>query len=139
VRRPESSISQKVGDRIVITAESLPKPFETKAVANGPRTAPASAGAALAVPAGFEVKVFAEGDFQNPRWMIEGPNGDLFLADSRANTIILLRDHEPVMAGSTTPPSASPSRAGLNQPFGTGDQPGLVLRRQHQQRRPLQI
>jgi glucose/arabinose dehydrogenase len=86
------SISQKVGDRIVITVDSLPKPYQTKAVANAPRTVPAPTGAALSLPAGFRLDVFAEGDFQNPRWLIEGPNQDLFLADSRANQIILLRD-----------------------------------------------
>lgn len=87
-----SSISQKVGDRILITVDSLPKPFQTKAVANAPRTTPAPTGAALSLPPGFRIDVFAEGDFQNPRWLIEASNRDLFLADSRANQIILLRD-----------------------------------------------
>jgi glucose/arabinose dehydrogenase len=117
------SISQKVGDRIVITPSSLPKPFETKAVANGPRSAPAPAGAALAVPAGFEVKVFAEGDFQNPRWMIEGPNGDLFLADSRANNVVLLRDaNKDGRIDNAT--ERFVFATGLNQPFGLAIQAG---------------
>ncbi len=117
------SISQKVGDRIVITPSSLPKPFETKAVANGPRSAPAPAGAALAVPAGFEVKVFAEGDFQNPRWMIEGANGDLFLADSRANNVVLLRDtNKDGRIDNAT--ERFVFATGLNQPFGLAIQAG---------------
>jgi glucose/arabinose dehydrogenase len=117
------SISQKVGDRIVITPSSLPRPFETKAVANGPRSAPAPAGAALAVPAGFEVKVFAEGDFQNPRWMIEGANGDLFLADSRANNVVLLRDaNKDGRIDNAT--ERFVFATGLNQPFGLAIQAG---------------
>jgi glucose/arabinose dehydrogenase len=112
-----TSISQKVGDRILIKPDSLPKPFETKAVATGPRTAPPPPGAALAVPAGFEVKVFAEGDFQNPRWMIEGPNGDLFLSDSRANKIFLLRDlNRDGRIDNAT--ERFEFATGLNQPFG---------------------
>lgn len=111
------SISQKVGDRIVISVDSLPKPFETKAVANGPRNAPPPAGSALAVPPGFEVKVFAEGDFQNPRWILEGPNGDIFLADSRANNIYLLRDQN--RDGRIDNATERFTFAtGLNQPFG---------------------
>ncbi len=117
------SISQKVGDRIVITPSSLPRPFETKAVANGPRSAPAPAGAALAVPAGFEIKVFAEGDFQNPRWMIEGANGDLFLADSRANNVVLLRDaNKDGRIDNAT--ERFVFATGLNQPFGLAIQAG---------------
>lgn len=111
------SVSQKVGDRILIRPDSLPKPFETKAVANGPRTAPPPPGAALEVPPGFEVKVFAEGDFQNPRWMIEGPNGDLFLSDSRANKIYLLRDlNKDGRIDNST--ERFEFATGLNQPFG---------------------
>ncbi|MFZ4985884.1 MAG: PQQ-dependent sugar dehydrogenase [Blastocatellia bacterium] len=111
------SISQKVGDRILIRPDALPKPFETKAVANGPRTAPAPPGAKLEVPAGFEIKVFAEGDFQNPRWMIEGPNGDLFLADSRANKIFLFRDlNKDGRIDNAT--ERFEFASGLNQPFG---------------------
>ncbi len=111
------SISQKVGDRIVITPDALPKPFATKAVANGPRTTTPPPGAALALPPGFQLSVFAEGDFQNPRWILVGPNGDLFLADSRANTIILLRDtNRDGRIDNATERFTFAS--GLNQPFG---------------------
>jgi glucose/arabinose dehydrogenase len=109
--------------RIVIKPESLPKPFETKSALNNPTVAPAPAGAALTLPAGFEVKVFAEGDFQNPRWIIEGPNGDLFLSDNRANNITLLRDtnKDGVIDNKT---ERFVFASGLNQPFGMAIQQG---------------
>jgi glucose/arabinose dehydrogenase len=44
------------------------------------------------MPKGFSVNVFAEGDFRYPRWMALASNGDVFVADSRANRIVVLRD-----------------------------------------------
>ena len=52
----------------------------------------APTGAALSVPAGFEVSVYADGDFKSPRYLIEGPNGDVFVSDSYGDTVYLLRD-----------------------------------------------
>ncbi|MBS1790336.1 MAG: sorbosone dehydrogenase family protein [Acidobacteria bacterium] len=78
--------------RIVYTVEGLPKPFATESVRNNPRIIPQPTGAKLEVPAGFNVEVFSEGDYQEPRWIKQGPNGDLFLTDSRKNEIYLLRD-----------------------------------------------
>ena len=78
--------------RIVYKPDGLPKPFATESVRNPPKVVAQPNGAKLEVPAGFNVEVFSEGDYRNPRWVKEGPNGDLFLADSQANTIFLLRD-----------------------------------------------
>jgi glucose/arabinose dehydrogenase len=77
-------------ERIIIKPESLPPPGQS--ATNFPRVAPAPAGAKLNLPPGFQISVFAEGDFANPRWMIEGANGDLFLSDARKNAVYLLRD-----------------------------------------------
>ena len=79
-------------ERIVIKPDGLPPEFETPSARNFPRVVPQPEGASLKTLPGFEVKVFAEGNFQVPRWIIEGPNGDLFLTDARANNVILLRD-----------------------------------------------
>lgn len=78
--------------RIVIQPNGLPQPFHTESVRNPPKVVSAPSGAKLELPAGFDVTTFSEGDYQNPRWVIEGANGDLFLADARANNIYLLRD-----------------------------------------------
>ena len=84
--------SAVIGERINITAASLPKPFDSDSSTNPPKVVPAPANAKLNVPEGFEVSTFAEGDFTNPRLLIEGANGDLFLADTKDNKVYLLRD-----------------------------------------------
>lgn len=86
-------VSAKIGDHVMISAASLPKPFETGASNNPSKMAsPAPTNAKPVAPEGFEVSVFTEGDYTNPRLMIEGANGDLFLADMRGDKIYLLRD-----------------------------------------------
>jgi glucose/arabinose dehydrogenase len=43
------------------------------------------------VPQGFRVNIFAK-DFKEPRWLTVAPNGDIFLADTGAGEIVVLRD-----------------------------------------------
>ena len=43
------------------------------------------------VPLGFKASVFATG-FDQPRWLAVAPNGDVFVADSAAGQVIVLRD-----------------------------------------------
>lgn len=84
--------SNVLGERITILASALPQPFESGSATNPPKTIPAPPDAKPKAPDGFEVSVFTEGDYTNPRLMIEGPNGDLFLADTRGDKVYLLRD-----------------------------------------------
>ena len=77
---------------ISVDSSTLPKPFETKSAFRNSKKVPQPAGAKLYLPKGFKINVFAEGEFREPRWMTLAPNGDVFLADSRANSIIVLRD-----------------------------------------------
>lgn len=70
----------------------LPPPFHTESARRPSRVVPQPADAKLTVPKGFKVNVYAEGGFTYPRWMALAPNGDVFVADSRANSIIVLRD-----------------------------------------------
>ncbi|MCB1025424.1 MAG: sorbosone dehydrogenase family protein, partial [Acidobacteria bacterium] len=72
--------------------ENLPKPFETQSARMSSRVTSQPENAVLKLPEGFDIDVFAEGDFTYPRWMALAPNGDVFVADSRANKIIVLRD-----------------------------------------------
>lgn len=85
-------VSSTIGDRILIAPNSLPAPFSSESATNPPTVVPAQAGVHPIAPEGFEVSVFAEGDFGNPRLMIEAANGDLFLTDSKEDKIYLLRD-----------------------------------------------
>lgn len=80
------------GKRIVLTSNGLPKPFASESVRKPPRVIAQPSGAKLQLPPGFELAVFSEGEYKKPRWIKEGPNGDLFLSDYEANAIYLLRD-----------------------------------------------
>ena len=75
-----------------IDPKTLPPPFHTESARRLSRQVAQPADAKLSVPKGFKVNVFAEGGFTYPRWMALAPNGDVFLADSRANSVIVLRD-----------------------------------------------
>jgi len=75
-----------------IKPRDLPKPFASESVRNSSKAIPQPANAVLNLPKGFKLNVFAEGDFRYPRWMVLAPNGDVFVADSRANAIVVLRD-----------------------------------------------
>jgi glucose/arabinose dehydrogenase len=71
----------------------LPKPFETKSAFRASQQVPQPADAKLYLAKGFKINVFAQGGFREPRWMTLAPNGDVFLSDARANSIIVLRDN----------------------------------------------
>jgi glucose/arabinose dehydrogenase len=75
-----------------IDPASLPKPFATESARRVSKRVPQPADAKLHAPKGFKINVFAEGDFKEPRWMALAPNGDVFLSDARANSLIVLRD-----------------------------------------------
>ena len=77
---------------ISVDPAKLPPPFHTESARRSSKVIPQPANAKLVVPKGFKIKVFAEGDFRYPRWMALAPNGDVFVTDSRANSVIVLRD-----------------------------------------------
>jgi glucose/arabinose dehydrogenase len=92
----------------------LPPPYSTPSVDNPPEIIPRPPGAQLHLPPGFEISTFAEGGFERPRWMAFAPNGDVFLADAWAGTIIVLRDTR----GDGTAGARFTFATGLNLPFG---------------------
>ena len=69
----------------------LPAPYATKSAGNGPRHEAPPAGFLPTVPQGFQINVYAS-DFKRPRWLTVAPNGDIFLAETGANQIVVLRD-----------------------------------------------
>ena len=75
-----------------VDPKTLPKPFETESAVRPSKIVPQPENAVLRMPKGFSVNVFAEGEFRYPRWMALASNGDVFVADSRANRIVVLRD-----------------------------------------------
>jgi glucose/arabinose dehydrogenase len=83
--------AQAPGERIRIDPAALPPPGASPSASNPPDYASAPAGAPLAVPAGFFANRFADG-LDHARWLAVAPNGDVFLAESRAGKITVLRD-----------------------------------------------
>jgi glucose/arabinose dehydrogenase len=91
----------------------LPPPFATKSAGNGPDHAKAPEGFLPAVPPGFHVNIFAKG-FKRPRLLTVAPNGDIFLAETGADQIDILRD--PKHTGGAQ--ERTIFAAGLVRPFG---------------------
>ncbi len=77
-----------------IRADRLPPPFATKSAGNPPIVRPRPKDAALHVPAGFRVELWAEG-FDDPRNMVYAPNGDIFVAEPGGGKITILRGGRP--------------------------------------------
>ncbi len=101
------------GVRRLIKPADLPAPFATKSASNAPALVPMPAGAKPTVADGFSVTEIADG-FQMPRVVRVAPNGDLFVADSNANTVDVLRLDA---SGKVTQQSVF-AGDGLNQPYG---------------------
>src|SRR5215471_19561397 len=70
---------------------SLPAPFATKSSDNAPDQVKQPDNFMPTVPPGFHINVFAK-DFKGPRLLTIAPNGDIFLADTGADQIVVLRD-----------------------------------------------
>jgi glucose/arabinose dehydrogenase len=103
----------KPGVRRLLTPQDLPAPMLTPSAANFPETAPMPAGAKPSVPAGFTVEMIASG-VKNPRVVRVAPNGDLFVADSKANTVRTYR----LTAGNARPTASDVFTSDLYQPYG---------------------
>ncbi|HUR82881.1 MAG TPA: PQQ-dependent sugar dehydrogenase [Thermoanaerobaculia bacterium] len=89
-----------------VRADQLAPPYHTQSAGNPPNVVKRPANAQLVVPPGFRIDLWAD-DFQDPRNMILAPNGDVFVADSAAGRIVVLRgDKRWVFADE------------LNRPFG---------------------
>jgi glucose/arabinose dehydrogenase len=102
------------GVRRKITAADLPQPKETESVDNGPSVIPRPDGAWPVAPPGFKVQLYAQG-FKEPRLMRTAPNGDIFLADSHGDKIMVLRG---VDADGKAQKISTFATDGLNLPFG---------------------
>jgi glucose/arabinose dehydrogenase len=128
---------QVPGTRRMITVADLPEPNRKESVRNQPQIVPRPATAWPIAPAGFKVTLYAGGDngpskspdqqhsqqatakpkagtFQQPRLIRTAPSGDLFLADSAAGIVYVLRDVGPDGRAVTISKFAT----GLDHPFG---------------------
>jgi glucose/arabinose dehydrogenase len=82
--------SQAPGKVHRISVGDLPRPYATRSAGNSPTIVPRPQNAWPAAPAGFKVELFATG-LKGPRVIRTAPNGDLFVAESTAGRISLLR------------------------------------------------
>ena len=109
-----------------ITLADLPPPNRTASAGNGPQVVKQPANAVLSVPPGFTVRLFAAG-FTNPRMVRVAPNGDIFVGETAANRIRVLR----AVDGADAPSENQVFADGLDRPFGIafyplGDDPQWI-------------
>jgi glucose/arabinose dehydrogenase len=124
---------QQPGVRHKITLADLPEPKPEESVENQPHVIPRPADAWPVAPPGFKVTLYAGGDatpmqradntehmrlsggtFTMPRLIRTAPNGDLFLADSGAGILFVLRGVGPDGKAAHIEKFAT----GLDHPFG---------------------
>jgi glucose/arabinose dehydrogenase len=124
---------QQPGVRRKITLADLPEPNPDEAVNNTPHVVARPADAWPLAPAGFKVALYAGGDtapmqradnkqvmspsggtFTMPRLIRTAPNGDLFLADSGAGTLFVLRG----VGANGKAAQIEKFATGLDHPFG---------------------
>ena len=125
---------QKPGAPHKITVGDLPGPAPEQAVDNGPTLVDRPQGAWPQAPAGYKVTLYAGGDappmkrsdnqqqitqakegtFNMPRLIRSAPNGDLFLSDSQAGIVFVMRGTGPDGKAAHLEKFAT----GLNHPFG---------------------
>jgi glucose/arabinose dehydrogenase len=85
------SWSALAGEITHIRAEDIPAPFATESAGNPPIALPQMSPELLALPDGFEVKLWAEG-LQIPRQAYIAPNGDVLVVETGARKVTLMRD-----------------------------------------------
>jgi glucose/arabinose dehydrogenase len=105
--------ADRPGIRRLITPKDMPRPFASSSASNGPHIIARPASANLLVPKGFKADLFAEG-LDRPRLLRVAPNGDIFVAESYANRVRVIR---PAADGSK-PQQMSVFAKGLSLPFG---------------------
>lgn len=113
----------KPGTVRLITPQDLPKPGATASSSNSSRVVPRPASAVPQVPAGFKIELFANG-LSGPRIIRTAPNGDIFVVETGAGRIRVLRSAD----GAPKPTTNEVYATGLNRPFGiaffpSGDNP----------------
>jgi glucose/arabinose dehydrogenase len=119
--------ADKPGTRRLLTPQDLPPAGNNAQTAKAPKVVPMPAGAKPQVPPGFSVELVASG-LDGPRVIRVAPNGDLFVAESHANTVRVLR----IKPGSAKPAvNQVYAHEGLNMPYGiafypTGQNPQWV-------------
>jgi glucose/arabinose dehydrogenase/cytochrome c2 len=101
------------GVRRRVTVADLPAPYATDSAENSPDVVPPPPGAHPYVPPGFHVDVFAQG-LLGPRELRFSPSGDLFVVESQAGRVRVLRAPD----GATAAQQDTVFASGLDEPSG---------------------
>jgi glucose/arabinose dehydrogenase len=101
------------GVRRLIKPGDLPKPAANESVANFPDKAAKNPDAKPNVPQGFKVEAVVSG-LEGPRVIRFAPNGDMFVANSKADEVRVYRMTE----GTAKPAQSEIFAAGLHKPYG---------------------
>ncbi|HVT99474.1 MAG TPA: sorbosone dehydrogenase family protein [Acidobacteriaceae bacterium] len=101
------------GVRRHLTTADLPAPYATKGVDNGAEMVERPRDAWPQAPSGFKVELYYTG-LDQPRLIRTAPNGDLFVALSYQNKIMVFRG----VGADGKPKEVSTFADGLSQPFG---------------------
>jgi len=96
-----------------VTVKDLPDPLATASSGNAPQLVPRPKDAWPKVLPGFKVELYAA-DLDEPRLIRTAPNGDFFVAESRAGTIRVFRG----ITDEGKPMQSETFVTGLNRPFG---------------------
>ena len=90
--KPSSQASVNTLRHYDIKLKDLPPPEVLTGPRNQSKVIPRPEGAELTVPPGFQIEVYAEGELQQPRGLLQASNGDVFVSESQPNRITILRD-----------------------------------------------
>jgi glucose/arabinose dehydrogenase len=115
------------GVRRKITVQDLPPPSSNVLAINRARVIDRPPDVQPQVPPGFKISLYASG-FRDPRFLLTARNGDIFVVESRANQIRVLRDTKKSGRPDTNEIFAEHN---LNKPFGIafyppGDDPQFL-------------
>ncbi|WP_242337405.1 PQQ-dependent sugar dehydrogenase [Anaeromyxobacter sp. SG66] len=106
------------GVRHRLTADRLPRPNATPSARRPPRVVDPPRDARLRAPSGFAVERFAEG-LEGPRLLRVAPNGDLFVAETAAGRVRVIRAAQ----GAARPERVEVFASDLDGPFGIAFHP----------------
>jgi Glucose/sorbosone dehydrogenases len=106
--------ADRPGQRFELDPARLPKPFATPAADNGGNMIARPPGVVPQVPPGFVAEPYVT-NLSNPRFMALAPDGGIFLAESRADKITLLKNGR-----------ATPYLTGFHYPHGLAVKNGAL-------------
>jgi glucose/arabinose dehydrogenase len=106
------------GVRRKLVPDDLPAPYATPSADNGASIVARPAGALPRVPDGFAVDLLTS-ELSEPRMVRTAPNGDLFVVESHAGRVKIVRGAD----GGSGPERVAVFASGLRQPFGVAFYP----------------